>query len=286
MTATPKPATLWAALSAAREEIAPFVKDADNPFFHSKYVALDTILASVLPTLRKHGLYAFGRAVASPEAGTVSVLLDKNGLGYVSETARGGFVTTVVHVETGEMVEDVRPFVGVQTAQNMGAASSYSFRYGLAALLALELTDEDDDGNKAAGLGQGRPAQAAATRPATRPQAAQGTAKQGGAAPRPHDPKACPKCGAVGYIRQQKSGKDVGLWKCFHWPEKNMHGCNAKWTYDPLGTSEQALANQPMPSEREPVQWKSGTGLESKDAHARFPEDDPPPPLDPDALPF
>jgi hypothetical protein len=137
------------ALVGALSELKNPVKDADNPFFKSKYVELSTILDLVRPVLEKHGL-----AVSQP----VVKWEDKM---YVK--------TTILH-ETGEMTMGLYPVVpkrpkpikdkkgecialdqgdGTDDPQAMGSAITYARRYSLCAALSIAGAGEDDDGNRA-----------------------------------------------------------------------------------------------------------------------------------------
>lgn len=205
-----KPTGLWPSLIAARQGIKPLAKSADNPFYHSKYVPLEAILAAVNPALWENRLYAYGRAAGAE------------------------FVTTIVHVETGEYVEDRRPFIGAENAQHVGAQSSYSFRYGLAFLMALELVGEDEDGNNSGNVKnpeaparQAAPAgRVSAARPTSPPQQTKGGGRGALKA------VTCPRCNVTGAIIPGKP-EFGGGWLC--WPKMpGTAGCGAKYDSDPL----------------------------------------------------
>ena len=82
-TTTEKPSALWPALLRAQQAIKPIAKSADNPFFHSKYAPLETVLAAVLPALNAEGLVV-QQPVEIGEAGW-------------------NVVTRITHTETGEV---------------------------------------------------------------------------------------------------------------------------------------------------------------------------------------
>lgn len=123
---------LLKALSNFHRDCAPISKEADNPFFKSKYATLDSIQEHIRPLLQKHGLVI-------AQCNKVS-----DGMTFVT--------TTVFHVESGESMWSEFPVVVTkQTAQDYGSAVSYAKRYSLTGLLNITVQDEDDDGAKASG---------------------------------------------------------------------------------------------------------------------------------------
>lgn len=121
---------LLKALSTFQTQCGPVVKEANNPFFKSKYATLDAIQEHIRKPLSDCGLII-------TQANKVS-----DGQAIV--------VTTVWHVESGESLESEFPVVvSKATAQEYGSAVSYAKRYSLSGLLNLTIQDEDDDGNKA-----------------------------------------------------------------------------------------------------------------------------------------
>lgn len=196
-----KKAGLHEALIAARMEIPAIPKTAENPHYRNKYATLGDILGAVLPVLHRHGLSLSGAC------------------------QDGCLVVAVVKADTGEVLESRVPLVGATDMQRLGGAISYAFRYGVGALLALELED-DDDGNKASGVG-------VRTLPegqSGRPQPPRATTQRN-AVPTPSGtrlPGSCPHCGAVGAIIQGKPEYGGG-WLCY----KKKGGCGAKYEVDP-----------------------------------------------------
>ena len=123
---------LLSALAKFYSECPPIVKDANNPFFKSKYASLDAIQEHIRPYIKSSGLVI-------TQANKVS-----EGNTFV--------LTTVWHVDSGEYMESEFPVVvGKHTAQDYGSAVSYAKRYSLSGLLNLTIQDEDDDGAKASG---------------------------------------------------------------------------------------------------------------------------------------
>lgn len=121
---------LLKALAKFHAECSPVVKDANNPFFKSKYATLDAIQEHIRKPLQNNGL----------------VVTQANKV----EDGNAIVVSTVWHVESGEFIESEFPVVvSKPTAQEYGSAVSYAKRYSLSGLLNLTIQDEDDDGNKA-----------------------------------------------------------------------------------------------------------------------------------------
>ncbi len=120
---------IYAKLLEAQKEIGAIKKDSDNPYFKSKYVDINGILAVVKPILNKHGL-VLTQALNVTEG-------------------RTGLNTAIVDSESGEKVESNVFLPEMSKPQETGSAITYFRRYALQSLLALE--SEDDDGNIASG---------------------------------------------------------------------------------------------------------------------------------------
>jgi hypothetical protein len=115
-------------LLLAQKEIGAIKKDKENPFFSSKYVDINGLLAVVKPVLNKHGL-----VVSQP----MTLVEGKVALS-----------TRILDVATNEIVLESCVLLPTDLdSQKMGSAITYYRRYSLQSLLALEA--EDDDGNKA-----------------------------------------------------------------------------------------------------------------------------------------
>jgi len=117
------------ALAKFQGEVKDPVKDSDNPFFKSKYVELDGLLAAVRP------------------------VLSKNGLSFIQSPGGNGqdiTITTLLMHSSGEWIEfDPLTLHAVKTdPQGAGSAITYARRYALSAILGVAW-DDDDDGNKA-----------------------------------------------------------------------------------------------------------------------------------------
>ena len=139
-------------------EVQNAVKNADNPYFKSKYADLAEIIATVKPILSKYKLAVLqtpGRLVSiggtdgAPESGA------SKGAGTLAIS----LFTQLIH-ESGQTlaVEMHMPVLGSVNKksglveygpQQVGSAISYARRYGLAAICGI--TQADDDGNAAQG---------------------------------------------------------------------------------------------------------------------------------------
>src|SRR4051794_35451555 len=126
MEKSPSIVNLAKALKQFHAGIGKITKDATNPFFNSRYATLSTILD----------------AIKQP-------LLDA-GLSFTQfPTGQNGLSTILMHSASGEFMQCdyfMQPVKNDPQAQ--GSVISYMRRYALAAVLGLNL-DEDDDANAA-----------------------------------------------------------------------------------------------------------------------------------------
>ena len=120
------------AMAAFQKEVKQPFKDADNPFFKSKYVPLESVVEAIHDIAPKHGL-----------SFTQWALNDENG--------QIGVATLLMH-ESGEFIEYDPVFMKAekQTPQGAGALITYLKRYTLSAIFGIT-SDQDDDGNQASG---------------------------------------------------------------------------------------------------------------------------------------
>ena len=109
----------------------PF-KDANNPFFKSKYVPLESVVESITSIAPKHGI-SFVQWASNDDTGRV------------------GVSTMIMHT-SGEYIEFDPVYMNADknTAQGAGALISYLKRYSLSAVFGIT-SDQDDDGNHASG---------------------------------------------------------------------------------------------------------------------------------------
>ena len=118
------------ALSEAQGEFPIIPKESSNPFFKSKYAELSTIVRTVQPVLRKHGL-------------SVTQLTEDGESGIT--------VRTMLMHKSGEYISGTLKMQPVKSdPQGIGSAITYARRYGLSAILGIA-TDDDDDGAAASG---------------------------------------------------------------------------------------------------------------------------------------
>lgn len=117
------------AMSALRNQIKQPVKNADNPFFKSKYVMLEGVVKAIDEAL-------------------------PDGLSYTQEVTTsdtGVAVSTIIMHSSGEYMqfEPLSVPVSKKDAQAFGSAETYARRYTLSAVFGVT-SDVDDDGNEAA----------------------------------------------------------------------------------------------------------------------------------------
>jgi hypothetical protein len=119
------------ALVTFHTKVGKVGKDSTNPFFKSKYASLSNILEAINEPLIESGL--------------TFCQLPSN---------ENGLTTILMHSESGEFIESdytMRPVK--DDPQGKGSAITYQRRYALAAILGLNI-DEDDDGNAASQNGK------------------------------------------------------------------------------------------------------------------------------------
>ncbi len=116
---------LAAALSKAQGMMKPALKDADNPFYKSKYADLSA------------GWEACREALAA------------NGLSVAQIPEDGGVHTLLMHT-SGQWLSGFLPMIPTKNdPQGIGSAITYGRRYALFGMLGI--APEDDDGNAASG---------------------------------------------------------------------------------------------------------------------------------------
>lgn len=119
------------AFCKAQAEVKQPLKDADNPFFKSKYVPLENVSEAITKAFAKHDFSYQQDPTTNTEAGLVEV-------------------TTLVLHGSGEWMEfgplSVKPTKN--DVQGAGSAITYAKRYALSAIFGIT-SDQDDDGNEA-----------------------------------------------------------------------------------------------------------------------------------------
>lgn len=110
------------ALALFHVKVGTIEKDARNPFFKSNYASLSNILAQINEPLSESGL-------------TFSQL----------PTGEHGLTSILIHAESGEYLQscyDMKPVK--DDPQGRGSVITYQRRYALAAILGLNIDDDDD----------------------------------------------------------------------------------------------------------------------------------------------
>jgi hypothetical protein len=106
-------------------EVGKIKKDADNPFFKSKYASLSNILDVVTPALIASDLVVVQMPVGE------------------------GKLRTILLHASGENIESEFDMKIVKNdPQSLGSAITYARRYAIGAILSLNI-DDDDDANSA-----------------------------------------------------------------------------------------------------------------------------------------
>ena len=132
---SPTLAELAKALCKAQGKMKHAIKDANNPFFHSKYADLASVVEASRPSLTENGL-------------------------SVVQFTKGNFLHTMLLHESGEWVRgsiELKPMRQVKDTgwaasedpQSYGSCITYARRYAMAAITGV--ATEDDDGNAASG---------------------------------------------------------------------------------------------------------------------------------------
>lgn len=118
------------ALSKFHKNIIQPKKDANNPFFKSKYVPLENVTEVIDKVAPEYGLAYAQEALTDADKGMVGV-------------------TTLLTHESGEWIEFEPLFLKAdkQTAQGYGSAITYARRYALSSAFGIA-SETDDDGNE------------------------------------------------------------------------------------------------------------------------------------------
>jgi hypothetical protein len=119
-----------AALVAAIGELSNAPKNADNPYFKSKYATLDSIIDLTRPVLKKHGL-----AISQCP---------------VFENGCAGVITKILHKNGWSTESRLLLPLKDQSPQAVGGAITYARRYSFSVVGIA--SEEDDDGNVSTGL--------------------------------------------------------------------------------------------------------------------------------------
>lgn len=152
---------LAAALARAQGQMQSAKKDADNPFFRSKYADLASVVDAIRAPFSENGL-AFTQIPYPTESDSVEI------------------ETVLMHASGQWISGRVWVPVAKSDAQGYGSALTYARRYGLQSIAGVAA--EDDDGNAAAKAKPEAPRKATTTPAAEYQKAAEKIANQAEAA--------------------------------------------------------------------------------------------------------
>lgn len=155
---------LAAALARAQGQMQSAKKDADNPFFRSKYADLASVVDAIRAPFSENGL-AFTQIPYPTESDSVEI------------------ETVLMHASGQWISGRVWVPVAKSDAQGYGSALTYARRYGLQSIAGVAA--EDDDGNAAAKAKPEHPRKPATTPAAEYQKAAEKIADQAEAGPEP-----------------------------------------------------------------------------------------------------
>lgn len=114
------------ALADLQDSVSKITKNADNPFFKSKYTDLNAIFEEVKPKIREKGFI------------------------LIQTVIHNVLKTELIFIKSGEKLESEIDLLTVKPdMQQLGSAITYARRYAILPLLLIEC--EDDDGNLASG---------------------------------------------------------------------------------------------------------------------------------------
>lgn len=132
------------ALAAAQAEIKGALKTSENPYYHSRYADLATVMDACREPLSKHGLAVIQTTEGGADAVTIVTTLAHSSNQWI----RGRL--TIKPIATRVSKDDPRLEV---TPQTIGSCLTYGRRFTLAAMVGV--APEDDDGNTASGKPSG-----------------------------------------------------------------------------------------------------------------------------------
>jgi hypothetical protein len=118
--------SLTGALAQFHKSVTKITKDGVNPYFNNKYASLSNILDGIKQPLQESGL-VFTQLPSGEDE----------------------LITMLIHAESGEFISSCYSMKPIKNdPQGRGSAISYQRRYSLAAILGLNI-DDDDDANAA-----------------------------------------------------------------------------------------------------------------------------------------
>lgn len=112
-------------IGKVRSKLGKISKDANNPFFKSKYVTLEKIQEILDPICEEVGLY------------------------YSQPPTIEGLETILYDMDGNSMTRVYPLNLTSYKSQDLGSAITYARRYFLVGIFSIIITNEDDDGNSA-----------------------------------------------------------------------------------------------------------------------------------------
>jgi len=122
---------LFKAMAEFQKEVEQPKKDADNPFFKSKYVPLENVIDAIHKVGSKHGLSEITYPVQSDGQVGVGVIITHSSGQYMK-------------------LPPILLKPDKNTPQGIGSATTYARRYALSAAFGIA-SETDDDGNSISG---------------------------------------------------------------------------------------------------------------------------------------
>lgn len=122
---------LFKALASFQKEVKQPKKDANNPFFKSKYVPLENVVEVIHETASKHGLSEMAYPAQEENAVGVGIIITHSSGQYVK------FPPVLLKPDKN-------------TPQGVGAAITYARRYALSSAFGIA-SETDDDANSISG---------------------------------------------------------------------------------------------------------------------------------------
>ena len=124
-----RPLKLYAKLLEFQKEMEPIMKSKENPFYKSKYSDINDLLEIVKPKLNALGIL---------------LLQPLSNIWNTTESV-AGIKTILFDTESHQSIEETFPLMESKDVQKQGGAITYTRRYAIQSMLALQA--EDDDGN-------------------------------------------------------------------------------------------------------------------------------------------
>ncbi len=112
---------IYQKLHLAKQSMGKVIKNATNPHLKRNYADINSIIDTVEPILLDHGLL------------------------LMQPIKEDKVYTTIIDVESGEILESYLTLPPITDAQKLGGAITYFRRYTLVSLLSLQAVDDDGE---------------------------------------------------------------------------------------------------------------------------------------------